>query len=116
MSGGPSHRERGNAMAGKKVTVVARCRAKAGLEDRVRKEVLALVGPTRSEAGCINYDLHVSTEDPRLFLLYENWRSKKDLDEHLATPYLERFKGLAGEILEGPIDIALFEMVTEPAG
>jgi len=101
-------------MAKKKVTVVARCRAKAGKEAEVRKEILALVEPTRAEAGCINYDLHVSTDDPSLFLLYENWTSKADLDQHLATPYLAWFKALAPELLAAPIDIALFEMVTEP--
>lgn len=102
-------------MAKKKVTVVARCRAKPGKEAEVRKELLALVPPTRSEAGCLNYDLHVSADDPSQLLLYENWTSKGDLDRHLAMPYLERFKTLASELLVGPIDIALFEMVTEPA-
>lgn len=101
-------------MARKKVTVVATCKAKPGQEDRVREEILALVDPTRAEAGCINYDLHVSSDDPGHFMLYENWVSKQDLDEHLATPYLERFKGLASEILAEPIQIQLFEMVTEP--
>ena len=103
-------------MAKKKVTVVARCKAKPGKEAVVRKEILALVEPTRAEAGCINYDLHVATDDPTQFLLYENWTSKADLDQHLATPYLERFKALAPELLAGPIDIALFDMVTEPRG
>ena len=102
-------------MESRKVTVVARCKAKPGMEQRVRDEILALVGPTRAEAGCINYDLHVSLDDPGLFMLYENWVSKEALDQHLATPYLERFKALAPEILDGPIDIQLYRMVTEPA-
>jgi len=102
-------------MASQKVTVIARCKAKPGKEAEVRKEILTLVRPTRAEAGCINYDLHISADDPALFLLYENWTSKADLDQHLATPYLERFKALAPDLLSGPIDIALFEMVTEPA-
>ncbi len=102
-------------MTQQKVTVVARCKAKEGLEDRVRDEILALVAPTRREAGCINYDLHVAADDPGSFMLYENWVSKPDLDEHLAMPYLERFKGMADEILAEPIDIQLFEMITEPA-
>lgn len=101
-------------MAKKEVTVIARCKAKPGKEAEVRREILALVGPTRAEAGCINYDLHVSTDDPALFLLYENWRNKADLDQHLATPYLERFKALAPGLLAEPIDIALFEMVSQP--
>lgn len=94
------------------VTVVARCRAKKGLEAKVREEILALVAPTRSEAGCLNYDLHVSSDDPGLFMLYENWTSKAALDQHLATPYLERFKALAPGLLSEPIDIALFQMIT----
>lgn len=101
-------------METKKVTVIARCKAKPGKEAEVRKEILALVAPTRAEAGCLNYDLHVSTDDPSLFLLYENWKSKADLDRHLATPYLERFKALAPGLLAEPIEITLFEMVSEP--
>ncbi|MHB8763111.1 MAG: putative quinol monooxygenase [Deferrisomatales bacterium] len=101
-------------MAEKKVTVVARCRARPGKEREVETEIRALVAPTRAEAGCLNYDLHRSADDPRLFLLYENWVSKAALDQHLATPYLERFKTLAPQLLDGPIEIALFEMITAP--
>jgi len=50
--------------------------------------LLLLVGPTRQEAGCIDYHLHRSNEDPRRFMFYENWHSKKDLDDHLAKPHL----------------------------
>lgn len=103
-------------MAEKKVTVVARITAKPGLEATVRQEVLNLVGPTRAEAGCINYDLHQSSEDPAKFMLYENWVSKTDLDEHLAMPHLEAFKAKADELLAEPLDITLWEMISEPAG
>ena len=101
-------------MAEGKVTVVATCKAKAGMEETVREAILALVGPTRAEPGCINYDLHQSGDDPSLFMLYENWISKKDLDEHLAMPYLKDFLGKADDILAKPVDIALWQMVSEP--
>ena len=39
-------------MADGKVTVIARIKAKPGLEETVKKEVMNLVSPTRSEAGC----------------------------------------------------------------
>ena len=103
-------------MKPKQVTVIARCRARPGLEQRVRDEILALVEPTRAEPACINYDLHVSVDDPAQFVLYENWTSREALDEHLATPYLERFKGLAPQLLAGPIEIGLYEMLSTPAG
>jgi quinol monooxygenase YgiN len=101
-------------MAVEKLTVVARCKAKPGREEEVEREILALVEPTRAEAGCINYDLHRSLDDGSVFMLYENWVSQQALDEHLATPYLQRFLGKAEEILAEPVDIARWKMITQP--
>lgn len=98
-------------MSGNKLTVLARIKAKAGKEEDVLREILSLISPTRAEAGCINYDLHRSQEDPALFCLYENWRSRQDLDEHLATPYLQAFLGKAPELLAEPVDISFWNMV-----
>jgi quinol monooxygenase YgiN len=99
-------------MADKKVTVVARIRIKKGMEEKVKKELLSLVGPTRSEKGCVNYDLHQSVEDKSLFMFYENWVSKKDLDEHLAMPYMKSHLEKASEIFAGPPDITLWEKIS----
>lgn len=102
-------------MADGKVTVVATFKAKAGMEDTVREAILALIAPTRAEAGCINYDLHQTTDDPSLFMLYENWVSQKDLDDHLAMPYLKDLLGKADDLFEEPVGIALWQMISEPA-
>jgi quinol monooxygenase YgiN len=101
-------------MADKKVTVLARFKAKEGLEEKAKQAIIACVAPTRAEAGCINYDLHQSSDDKRQLMLYENWTSKKALDEHLAMPYLKALVASADELFSEPIDIALWEMVTEP--
>ena len=100
-------------MADEKLTVVARCKAKPGREEEVEREIVALVEPTRSESGCINYDLHRSLDDGSVFLLYENWVSQQALDDHLATPYLQRFLGKADEILAEPVEITRWKMITE---
>ncbi|MEW6349254.1 MAG: putative quinol monooxygenase [Thermodesulfobacteriota bacterium] len=102
-------------MAEMKVTVLATARAKPGLEEQVREAIMALIPPTRKEAGCINYDLHQSVDDRSLFMLYENWVSKKDLDAHLAMPYLRDFLARADQLLAEPVDIKLWEMVSESA-
>lgn len=99
-------------MADKKVTVVARIRAKEGMEEKVKQEIMALVSPTRSEKGCINYDLHQSIENKSLFMLYENWVSKEDLDKHLAMPYMRSHMEKAREMLAGPAEIALWEKIS----
>ena len=98
-------------MSLKKVTVVATIKAKQGLEETVKNEILALIGPTRAEPGCLNYDLHQSCDDKALFMLYENWVSKEDLDNHLAMPYLQAFLGKAPELVAEPVQIALWEML-----
>ena len=103
-------------MAGSKLTVVARIRAKAGLEDRVKGELMNLISPTRKESGCLNYDLHQSQEDKGLFLLYENWISRQDLDDHLKTPHLQAFLGKVDELLAEPVEIKFFDMISQPAG
>ena len=99
-------------MGEKKVTVLARMKAKPGMEEKVKQELLSLVGPTRAEAGCINYDLHQSTENKSLFMLYENWGSKKDLDEHLAMPYLKAFMEKANKILVEAVEVTLWERIS----
>jgi quinol monooxygenase YgiN len=99
-------------MSDKKVTVVARIRAKGGMEEKVKQELLALVSPTRSEKGCINYVLHQSVENKTLFMFYENWVSKKDLDGHLKMPYMKSHLEKAKEILAEPGEISLWEIIS----
>jgi quinol monooxygenase YgiN len=48
-------------------------------------------------------------------MLYENWQSKELLDQHLATPHLKGLIAVADELFSEPIDIALWEMISEPA-
>jgi quinol monooxygenase YgiN len=71
----------------KNITVVAAFEARPGKEAEIKKLLLGLLAPTRKEAGCINYDLHVAQDNPAKFLFYENWTSKELLETHLTrTP------------------------------
>ena len=99
-------------MAGEELTVLARFRAQKGKEAEVLAEISRLIAPTRAEAGCINYDLHCSKDDPALFLLYETWISRRDLEAHLAMPYLQAFLGKAPELLAEEVDISFWDMLT----
>ena len=72
----------------KTVTVVATFQARPGKEAELKKALIGLVAPTRPEAGCLNYDLHVSPEDPAKFLFHENWTSRAHLDAHLKSAHI----------------------------
>jgi quinol monooxygenase YgiN len=87
------------------LTVIAHIRAKPGQESRVREILQGLLSPTRTEAGCINYDLHQSQTDPALFVFYENWASEAHLEAHSKSSHIQSFRKEAGEILAGPIEI-----------
>ena len=52
----------------KTITVVAAFQAKPGKENELRAALMGLLAPTRQEAGCVNYDLHASAENPAKFL------------------------------------------------
>jgi quinol monooxygenase YgiN len=104
--------ERRRYMGDKRITVLARMKAKPDMEEKVKREIMSLVSPTRSEKGCINYDLHQSLENKSHFMLHENWVSKRDLDEHLAMPYLKAFMEKAKKILAEAVEVTLWEKIS----
>jgi len=83
-----------------KLTVVAKIKAKTGNAEKLLQELIQLVEPSRRDAGCVNYDLHHSTEDPNLFLFYENWDSKQLWEQHMETEHLQVFKERARDLIE----------------
>lgn len=87
------------------LTVIARMRAKAGQEARLRQELKGLLAPTRAEAGCVTYDLHESNTEPGLFVFYETWKSGADLAAHFETPHMLALQAKVPELVEGPIDL-----------
>ncbi len=96
-----------------KVTVVAVFEAKPGMEASLKEELLTLVGLTRSEEGCINYDLHQSDENPAKFMFYENWKSKEALfDIHLEKDYIKNIKNFSEELLVRPVEITTWKKIS----
>ncbi len=77
------------------LNIVARMKAKSGCEEKLYQALDAMVAPTRSEPGCVNYDLHRLASDPTVFVLYEGWQSEEDLSAHMQLPH---FKSMEAEI------------------
>ena len=93
------------------VTVIAKLKAKPGLEKRVEKELERMVEETQKEAGCINYDLHRHLDEAGTFLFHENWESAEALDKHMQTPHFLNLTKIVDEILSEPPEISLFEKI-----
>ncbi|MDD5138829.1 MAG: putative quinol monooxygenase [Verrucomicrobiales bacterium] len=93
------------------VTVVATFQARPGKEIELRNVLVGLVAPTRREEGCINYDLHVSPEDPAKFLFHENWTGKAALDVHLKSPHIAALLPRVDELCVAFPEIKIWEQI-----
>jgi quinol monooxygenase YgiN len=74
-----------------KLTIVANIHARPDQVDLVKVELEKLVPATRSEQGCIQYDLHQDNENPTHFLFYENWESRELWQTHMNAPHLAAY-------------------------
>jgi quinol monooxygenase YgiN len=93
------------------LTVVAEMVAKPGKEDELKRRLLALVGPTRQEDGCVQYDLHQNTAEAGRFVFYENWRSRELLERHLQSPHLLEFDAIEEELLAEPARVLTYTRI-----
>jgi quinol monooxygenase YgiN len=76
--------------------LVARLTAREGEQDRAAELIARLVEATRTEPGNVHYIPHRDPEDPRVFLMYEQYRDKAAFEEHGQT---EHFKSIGLEQL-----------------
>jgi quinol monooxygenase YgiN len=60
-------------------------------------EQTRVVELTRSEPGCMAYDISRDTDSPDRFVAYECWRDITALEKHLLTPHFT----VVGEALGG---------------
>lgn len=66
--------------------------AAAGQEAALKNALLAMLEPTRAEAGCLSYNLHQSLENPALFTMIEHFLDQAAFDLHNQQPYLLALK------------------------
>ena len=94
-----------------KIAVVATMKSKPGKEENLKQALLALVSPSRADAGCIRYELHQDQENDGTFVFLEQWESRAALDAHLARPHLDDFRAKAPGLLDGPLDIRVLNIL-----
>jgi quinol monooxygenase YgiN len=81
------------------VTLIVNLRSKEGQHLLLEAELRALVGPTRKEEGCLQYDLHRSTDQPGQFLFHEVWETREHHTAHTKTPHFLRWNARKDSLL-----------------
>ena len=76
--------------------LIARLTAREGEQDRAAEIIPRLVAASGAEPGNVHYIPHRDPEDPKVFVIYEQYRDKAAFEAHGET---EHFKSIAlGEL------------------
>lgn len=92
--------------------LTARLKVKNDKVEELKQAALAIVADSRSEEGCISYNVHQSIEDATVFVWRECWKSKADLDEHFEMDYVKNFFSVVNEVAAEPPQIILTKMIS----
>jgi quinol monooxygenase YgiN len=93
------------------VILTAMVKAKSGQEHAVKEALLALVEPTRKEAGCLCYNLHQSKADPTQFMFYEQWATQEALSAHGKTPHMKALGAKLKDKTDKGGGVVLYELL-----
>jgi quinol monooxygenase YgiN len=97
------------------VLVLATVVAKPGSEHDVHERFSKLVMESRTESGCVSYDLYVSNDDAATYVSVEQWTGPQALQEHMARPNVQSAIGGIGPLVAKPPTILTYRMITDPA-
>jgi autoinducer 2-degrading protein len=81
--------------------VAAQYYAQSGKDDRVAAVLKEMLAISRAEPGCALYLVNRSIDDPRKFLLYEQYYDRSGYEAHMATePFKQKILGTVLPMLE----------------
>jgi autoinducer 2-degrading protein len=64
---------------------------KSGMEEKCKEYIRIMQEHSRKEPGCLMYAGHQSTDDPRRFMFYEQYKDQAALEAHRNAPYFKQY-------------------------
>lgn len=99
------------------IAVVTMMQANSGMANAAEQFLLNFVANTRTEPGCVQYDLYRgynlngNPNDRSYFILHEIWQDQTAIDVHLAMPYSQDlFAQAATYFVGGAFSVTTAEM------
>ncbi len=71
--------------------LIAKWTAREGEEENVLAALRQLAEPSRAEPGCLMWQPHRDPENPRVFLVYEQYTDPAALEAHGASEHFQRY-------------------------
>jgi quinol monooxygenase YgiN len=78
--------------------------------EQARSAFDELIEATRSEIGCLLYDL-VQGEGESVWIMMEKWASKSDWDQHMNTPHVRKIIEQGPNFLLKPSELRILKPV-----
>ncbi|MGI9295197.1 MAG: putative quinol monooxygenase [Pseudomonadales bacterium] len=79
--------------------VFATIEAVEGQVEALLQELLQIVEPTRAEEGCRQYFVHHDIDNTNRIHVFEEWRSKADMKQHMKTDHFRQFSRLTTSLV-----------------
>lgn len=92
------------------LVLAAKCSGKPERRSDILRLAAAVTAPSKSEAGCIAYDVHERVSGNNEFLFFEEWAGQAALDFHFQTPHFLEFIRELAPCLQGPPSIRVYEV------
>jgi quinol monooxygenase YgiN len=90
-------------MAADTLRIVATMNAPEGKADELRAVLESLVEPSRSDPGCLQYQLLENLDNPNQFTFIEEWQDDEALTAHAQADHFKAGMGkLAGLLADRP--------------
>ncbi len=93
-------------------TLTATLHARPEKRDELMTLLHSFIDRSRHEPGCVDYHFHVSDDDPNVLYFYENWESRRHLDDHLNLGYQKEWRGRHLEFLTEPVTLRFYTMLS----
>ena len=78
-----------------------------GKQLEMTQTLLSMIQPMAKEAGCISYGVFCDTKDKNRFCLLEEWKTREELDQYIASHQFSILLGTKA-LLCAPLDIQIF--------
>jgi quinol monooxygenase YgiN len=91
------------------VVIVAEMTLAEGREREALEVLDEVCSATHGEEGCLLYAVHRVTGDERRVFLLEKWRSREDLDRHIASEHVAAKKAREGDLFAGASRVSFLE-------
>jgi quinol monooxygenase YgiN len=91
--------------------VAAEYYAKDGMQEEIARILQSMIPISRAEPGCALYTVNRLVDNPRKFLLYEQYHDRAGYDAHMATDaFKENILGKVVAMLESRVR-AFYEVI-----